>query len=140
MSNIYPGWENCRVVRIGETITVDMRPKRSKYRAEPTKIDGIRFASKKEAAYYRDLVMLEAAGEVRHIQRQVAYELMVNGTRIGKYLADFVFDQRVRVNGASGIEFAWRSVVVDVKGFPTPLYRWKKKHVTAQYGITVVEV
>ena len=28
----------------------------------------------------------------------------------------------------------------DVKGFKTPLYRWKKKHVEAQYKITVVEI
>jgi hypothetical protein len=27
-----------------------------------------------------------------------------------------------------------------VKGFKTPLYRWKKKHVEAQYGITIREV
>ena len=27
----------------------------------------------------------------------------------------------------------------DVKGFKTPLYRWKKKHVAAQYGIDILE-
>jgi hypothetical protein len=31
-------------------------------------------------------------------------------------------------------------VVEDVKGFKTELYRWKKKHVEAQYGIEIVEI
>lgn len=31
-------------------------------------------------------------------------------------------------------------VVEDVKGFKTPLYKWKKKHVEAQYGITIREI
>jgi hypothetical protein len=31
-------------------------------------------------------------------------------------------------------------VVEDVKGMRTPMYRWKKKHVEAQYGITITEV
>ena len=49
---------------------------------------------------------------------------------LGKYIADF----RYRA-GRQGL-----LVVEDVKGFKTPLYRWKKKHVEAQYGITVVEI
>ncbi len=30
-------------------------------------------------------------------------------------------------------------VVEDVKGFKTPLYRWKKRHVEAQYGFRILE-
>jgi hypothetical protein len=41
-------------------------------------------------------------------------------------------------------DFAYRTadgtVVEDVKGVRTALYRWKKKHVEAEYGVTIVEV
>jgi dsDNA-binding SOS-regulon protein len=100
-----------------------------KYRAVPTVIDGIRFASKKEAKRYAELKMLETAGVIQGLCLQPEYVLYAGDgdTKLGVYRADFEYAE----NG--------QHIVEDVKGFKTPLYRWKKKHVEAQYGIQVRE-
>jgi hypothetical protein len=108
-------------------------PKRSKYRAVPTVIDGIRFASKKEARRYSELKMLERAGSVTGLMLQVRYALTIldakrDYRRLGDYVADFVYN----LNG--------QHIVEDTKGFRTPLYRWKKKHFEAQYGLQIQEI
>lgn len=113
---------------------------RSKYGAKPTVVDGIRFASQKEAKRYRELTLLGRAGEIWDLELQPRYELLAPlpkdhplvGKRmkcIGAYVADFAYTDPLIGR-----------VVEDVKGFKTPLYRWKKKHVEAQYGIFIVEV
>lgn len=111
---------------------INARP--SKYRAKPTVVDGIRFASQKEARRYQELKLLEKAGKIYDLELQPAFELLVYlGLRpIGKYVGDFRYSEIV-----DGLE---SRIVEDVKGFKTPLYRWKKKHVEAQYGIQIREV
>jgi hypothetical protein len=101
----------------------------SKYLAVPTVVDGIRFHSKKEAARYGQLKMLEKAGKIQGLCLQPEYTLHAGDgdTKLGVYRADFEYAE----NG--------QHIVEDVKGFKTPLYRWKKKHVEAQYGIEVRE-
>lgn len=112
--------------------------KRSKYNARKTTVDGIVFDSAKEAARYSELRLLEKAGEITALVYQPSYCLEVDADHerwdarrhvIGTYRADFAYFDK------NGIE-----VVEDVKGFKTPLYRWKKKHVEAQYGITIHEI
>lgn len=116
--------------------------RRSKYRAVPTVVDGIRFASKREAKRYMELRLLERAGEIRSLQRQLKFPLYVlplfgdSGVLIGCYVADFVYEQFVY----PGESKECKTVVEDSKGFRTPLYRWKKRHVEAQYGIQIREV
>lgn len=110
----------------------------SKYRAVPTVIDNIRFASKAEARRYGELKLLAKAGEVRDLEIQPRFPLVVPTkgsvawTQVGHYVADF----RYRL-GAKGV-----LVVEDVKSKPTktPIYRLKKKMVEAIYGITITEV
>ena len=117
--------------------------KPSKYRAVPTTVDGIRFDSAKEAKRYGELKLLEKAGDIHGLIRQHVYILTVpriyvagaeglttprEPAVIGKYIADFIY------YGRDGF------VCEDVKGFKTPLYRWKKKHVEAQYGIEIREL
>lgn len=118
-----------------------------KYHAKPTTVDGIRFASKAEARRYQELRMLEKAGKIEGLELQPKFQLRVlltTGTfqgagralageypTIGKYIADFRYFNLESPTG-------W--VVEDVKGMRTPLYRWKKKHVEAQYGIQITEV
>jgi hypothetical protein len=105
----------------------------SKYRAQRTTVDGITFHSKKEAARYGQLKMLEKAGEISSLYLQPRYDLNVGYALtdpIGRYVADFSY-----TDTRTGLV-----VVEDVKGFKTPLYRWKKKHVEAQYGIEIREV
>lgn len=112
----------------------------SKYKAKPTVVDGIRFHSQKEARRYQELKLLERAGEIRHLHCQPkltlyspelhSNEFTARKHKIGAYFADFAY-----VVAKSG-----ECVYEDAKGFKTPLYRWKKKHVEAQYGITIREV
>lgn len=101
----------------------------SKYRAKPTTVDGIRFASKKEASRYLELCLLQKAGEISLLQLQPAFVLEVSGTKVGRYVADFSY--RDKKTG--------KIVYEDVKGFKTPVYRLKKKLVKAQYGIDILE-
>lgn len=110
--------------------------RRSKYGATPTIVDNIRFHSAKEARRYAELCLLETAGEIRQLRLQPEFELSAGGNILGAYRADFEYLARVR-NAPIDL---WAKVVEDVKGFKTPLYRWKKKHVEAQYGIQIREV
>jgi hypothetical protein len=107
-----------------------------KYKAVATEVDGIRFASKSEARRYQELRLLEKAGEIYALRLQPVFPLVAvaeqDGERkgVGQYRGDFCYCQK----GSAAL------VVEDVKGFKTPLYRWKKKHVEAQYGIEIREV
>lgn len=109
----------------------------SKYHAKPTTVDNIRFASMKEARRYQELKLLEKAGEIRLLTLQPVFPLRVNAIEapvsfiVGKYAADFQYEEPR--------DGRWRLVIEDVKGFKTPLYRWKRKHVEAQYGIEIRE-
>ena len=109
----------------------------SKYRAVRTTVDGVTFASKAEARRYSELRLLEKAGKVWGIELQPRYVLTVIGGerkdyahKIGTYVGDFSY-YRVDEHGGSWL------TIEDVKGFDTPLSKWKRKHVEAQYGITV---
>ena len=95
-------------------------PKR-KYRNLPTERllpngEVIKFGSKKEAAYYDNLMVLEKAGTVRDVKLQYqfllkpAYTDAYTGERFRSisYLADFVFDRLE--------DGTWRKVVIDTKG------------------------
>ena len=104
------------------------KPKRHKYGAQRTEADGLWFDSKKEARRYTDLKFMERIGEIQSLQLQMKFPLSVAGVVIGRYVADFVYFQ----DG--------KRVVEDVKGMKTDMYRWKKKHMQAEYGITIREV
>ena len=105
---------------------------RSKYRAIRTEVDGITFHSKREAARYAELKMLEKAKRIDALRLQPELELCVQRHPlgpiiVGKYRADFKYWDKL-----AGCE-VWE----DVKGMDTPLSKWKRKHVKAQYGIDV---
>ena len=101
----------------------------TKYRAVRTTVDGIAFASRAEARRYKELRLLERAGEISRLELQPVFPVTINGALICKYVADFVYF----ADGAR--------VVEDVKGMVTPVYRLKKKLVEALYpGVKIVEV
>lgn len=102
--------------------------KPSKYRAVRCEVDGEKFDSQKEERRWMVLRMLVRAGTIRDLERQRKYPLAVRDNCIGYYVADFTYRN-----------LAKQVVIEDCKGFRTPLYRWKKKHVEAQYGITILE-
>lgn len=100
-----------------------------KYHNSKTVIDGIRFDSKKEAKRYLELKILEKAGVIKDLRRQVPY-VIINKSRYGraiKYVADFVYYEDDKL------------VVEDVKGVLTPLYKLKKRLMAEVYGIEVKE-
>lgn len=108
--------------------------RRGKYGARKVTLDGYRFDSQAEAAYYRELKMLVRAGEIHHfIVRPQPYELLVNGHLIGRYTPDF------EVTLATG-----EVQIIDVKSKATRLSRdWplRRKLFNACYApLTVTEV
>ena len=117
-----------RVVAFGMTT--------SKYGAKPTTllVDGeqARFASKREAEAFTKLRILERADRIRNLQRQVAFRLDVGGFHVCKYIADFTFEEYQ--NGE------WVPVVADAKGYPTQVYKLKKKLMKACHGVEIREL
>mgnify|MGYP001043628367 CR=1 FL=1 len=104
--------------------------KRSKYSAERTEVDGITFASKKEAKRYAELRDCQRAGLLRDLKLQPRFPLVVNNVKIGTYVGDFEY---------TDCEDGQR-ILEDVKGFKTPAYRLKKKLVLALYGVEITEI
>lgn len=62
-----------------------------KYRNIPTEVDGIKFASKREAVRYSQLKLLERAGEISELKLQPRYPLTVNGLHVCTYVGDFEY-------------------------------------------------
>ena len=87
----------------------------SKYHSKKEIVDGVKFASKREAQRYRDLRLLERAGAIHGLELQPKFALKVNGKLVCNYIADFAY-----FTGTS-------RVYEDSKGFKTPAYRIKKK-------------
>ena len=96
-----------------------------KFRAIPTELDGIKFASRKEAKRYRELELLKKSGELLFFLRQVPFHLPGNV----KYVCDFLC--------------FWKDsdiTIEDVKGIKMPMYVLKKKQVEAIYPVKITEV
>lgn len=114
---------------------------RSKYGAVRTGVDGIVFASKREAARYQELRLLQKAGEIWDLDVQPRYDLTVKGVRLGAYVGDFRYHERCDRYEA-GDRKGTLLVVEDVKAPPTrtPIYRWKKRHMLAEHGVVIREI
>jgi hypothetical protein len=108
--------------------------KKSKYGNRKKVIDGIEFASTREALRYQDLALMQRAGTIRKLCRQVPYPIYIKGKKICEWLADFVYQEPL-----DSATDQWRTVVEDSKGCKTPVYRLKKKMVEAEYGIHIFE-
>lgn len=136
---------------LNRTKAMDTPLRGSKYRNQKVVVNGEKFDSKREAAYYQELLLREKAGEVRFIERQITFHLccpeldaMFRQAPIPKvvyvcdYVADFTFEEVAETleNGSRN----WRHVVVDVKGAKTPMYLLKKKWLELQSGIRILEV
>ena len=64
---------------------------KNKFFAVKTTVDGVVFDSKTEAARWQQLRLLERAGEVSGLERQVKFAIAVNGQHICNYTADFAY-------------------------------------------------
>ncbi len=131
--------------------------RRRKYGNTKIMVDGIQFDSKREAARYQELRLLERAGRIFGLQTQVKYvliptqreasfEVYKSGPNKGRrkpgkvlececsYIADFVYTQ----DG--------ETVVEDVKGYRDPAssgyakFVIKRKLMLERYGIRINEV
>ena len=103
----------------------------NKYGARKTTTpDGQKFDSVKEFRRWGELQLLQKAGKIFGLQRQVKYELIPkqDGERACVYVADFVY---IDSNG--------NTVVEDEKGLKTDVYKIKKKLMRWRYGIRIYE-
>ena len=125
---------------------------RSKYYSKKVTVDDITFDSKKEAKRYQELMLLERAGKISALERQVKYLLIpsqrepdveyyeddgrvniVKGKLIERecaYVADF------RYLDLSNREW----VVEDTKGVKTKDYIIKRKLMLWVHGIRIREI
>lgn len=107
----------------------------SKYHSRKVTRDGITYDSVKEYSRHQDLLLLERAGAIQGLQRQVRFELIPSQRYDGKvierpcfYVADFVYQE----NG--------QTIVEDTKGFKTKDYVLKRKMMLYLCGIRIREV
>ncbi len=107
----------------------------AKYGNRKVTADGQTFDSRKEYRRFCELRLLEKAGEVADLRRQVRFELLpaqrIDGKVIERavtYIADFVYT-------AYG-----QTVVEDTKGVRTKEYILKRKMMLFFHGIVIKEV
>lgn len=91
--------------------------------------DGQVFDSVKEYHRWGCLRLLERAGEITDLKRQVKFELIPkqDGMRACNYVADFTYYQDGKL------------VVEDCKGYKTEAYKLKKKLMLWVHGIRIHE-
>lgn len=120
----------------------------NKYRNHKVYSDGMMFDSRREARRYHELLMLQKAGKIKDLQRQVPFLLIPDqreADTIGKrggihkgrvierkitYIADFCYYDSE----------SEEMVVEDAKGFRTAEYRLKKKMMLYFHGIRIKEI
>lgn len=103
--------------------------KKSKYSNKKTEVDDIVFDSVKEAKRYKELKLLLKIGAIGLLELQKEYELNPGGTHSLRYIADFVY-----VDAKTG-----KTIVEDVKGMRTAVYRKKCRLMKKVFGITIKE-
>ena len=105
--------------------------KENKYHNRKVTVDGITFDSVKEMARWQELRLMERAGEITGLVRQVKIEIIPKTKlyRAVSYVADFVyFDKR-----------EGKTVYEDTKGMQTEVYKLKKKLLYWRHGIEIKE-
>ena len=128
-----------------------MRYRNKYYNIKTRALDGTVFDSQKEARRWDELCMLQRAGKITDLQRQVKYELipaqyetyerysqkgdrLKDGVRVIErkvdYVADFVYT----------IADTGQNIVEDTKGVRTKDYIIKRKLMLAIHGIRIKEV
>lgn len=131
----------------------------SKYRSRKVTVGGITFDSKRESKRWCELCLLQKAGKITDLDRQVKFELipaqtrtvvtgekykrnnLARGIRAGdpktkevclEQACVYIADFVYRVDG--------RQIVEDAKGVKTEAYKIKRKLMLWVYGIQIKEV
>lgn len=92
-----------------------------KYRNKKTQVDMYLFDSVLEAKRYKQLALLERAGEIKNLKLQVPFLLQESFRKNGKtyrkieYMADFVYEEK------------GKTIVEDTKGIKTDVFKIKQK-------------
>lgn len=110
----------------------------NKYHNQKETIDGITFASRKEAKRYQELKLLERAGIIKELQLQKKFELQPKyknnegqTIRAITYVADFFYYDNEKK----------QYFVEDTKGYRTEVYKLKKKLFEYVYpNLTIKEI
>lgn len=111
--------------RNGNFSLAPKQPKRHKYNAQKTEVDGIYFDSKAEAEFYAGLKLLLRAKEIKGFARQARF-VIGEGT---EYVTDFII-----INNDNTCR------IVDVKGIETSDFKLKMKMMKEKYPELVVEL
>lgn len=99
----------------------------NKYRNKKTQVDMYVFDSIAESRRYKELVLLEKAGEIENLQLQPKFLLQESFKKNGKtyrkieYIADFMYEEKGKV------------IVEDVKGKETDVFKLKHKLFEKKY-------
>lgn len=122
----------------------------NKYHNKKVSVGGEVFDSKKELRRYNELLLLQRAGEISDLKRQVEYELLPNQYEIkeqysksGKRLKDkrILLERRV----CYVADFVYKTkdgetVVEDTKGIKVDKYILKRKMMLFFNGIRIKEI
>jgi hypothetical protein len=105
--------------------------RKNKFGAVPVIVDGVRFASRAEAKRHAYLQVMQRAGLISDLKLQPRFPLVVNGIKVGTYVADFSYVDKERGH-----------VVEDVKSpaTRTNVFLLKKRLMLACHGIDVSEI
>ena len=121
-----------------------------KYGNKKITVDGVTFDSRKDYLRWCELCLLEKAGQIADLQRQVKYELIPAqyeeyerySTKTGKRLKNGI--RCVEKECSYIAEFVYRqdgqTVVEDTKGYKTDAYIIKRKLMLHVHGIRIHEI
>lgn len=98
----------------------------SKYRSIKVTVNGRTFHSKKEAARYGELILLEKAGEISQLTCQPRYPMVVNGHKVCTYVGDFAYLSREGLPVTEDVKSAYTAKLSE--------FRTKAKLFRALYG------
>ena len=111
--------------------------KKNKYKNKKVSVNGKIFDSKKEANRYYELIKMQQAGLIKDLETQKKFLLLDTFRKNGKtykqinYYADFVYTS----------VYEKKTIVEDVKGYRTEVYKIKKKLFEFIYpNLTIVEL
>ncbi len=106
----------------------------NKYRNNKVQIDRYVFDSQLEGRRYRELALLEKAGEIKNLRLQVPFLLQDSFKKNGKtyrkieYIVDFVYEEK------------GQTIVEDTKGMKTDVFKIKQKLFEYKYPNLTLKV
>lgn len=119
--------KGCKVNNIPDEITADeylalMGRRGSKYGNRKVQVDGYTFDSAAEARHYKELALMELAGEISQLELQPEFVLMPGFRRDGVFYRGISYKADFRYVRSDGV-----TCVIDVKGAVTDVYALKRK-------------